>query len=135
MIPRMAADDRRESTPGWMRFAAEITGYAIKQKNAGKRLAWHHHEHDFAPLPDGSFPIDHLFEASPDIFWEILPAVYVSQGAPPGLRPLDSARARNGWYLVRPVQPVVSRPRDLTATVATAGSIVLSASARVSTVK
>jgi hypothetical protein len=135
VISRMAADDYRESTPGRMRFSAEFSGYAIKQKTAGKRLAWHHHEHDIAPLPDGSFPIEHLFKASPDIFWDILPAVVRQPRRTPGLRPLRSARAGNGSYLVRSVQPVVSRPRDLTATVATAGSIVLSASARVSTVK
>lgn len=83
VIPKLTVADHPQDTPGWMRFAAELAGYAIKLKTAGKRLAWHNRELEFAPLPDGSTPIEHLFEASPDILWEIDVAWVVRAGQDP----------------------------------------------------
>jgi sugar phosphate isomerase/epimerase len=83
VIPKLAPEEHPEDTPGWMRFAAELAGYAIKLKTAGKRLAWHNREREFTILPDGSRPIEHLFEASPDILWEIDVAWMVRAGQDP----------------------------------------------------
>lgn len=82
-IPKLGPDDHPEDTVGWMRLAAEIAGYAIKLKTGGKRLAWHNRERDFTTLPDGSYPIEHLFAASPDIFWEVDIAWMVRAGQDP----------------------------------------------------
>jgi sugar phosphate isomerase/epimerase len=83
VIPRLPPNELPGDTPGWMRFAAEIAGYAVKLKTGGKRLAWHNHEQEFMSLPDGSRPIEHLFAASPDIAWEIDVAWTVRAGEDP----------------------------------------------------
>jgi len=83
IIPDLGQGDYPADTPGWMRLGAELAGHAIKLKTAGKRMAWHNREQEFMRLPDGSRPIEHLFEASPDIFWEIDVAWAVRAGEDP----------------------------------------------------
>lgn len=70
VIPWLPPDQRPRDTPGWMRVAAEIAGYAVKAKAAGYRLAWHNHDYELAVLPDGSRPMEHLLAADDDILWE-----------------------------------------------------------------
>ena len=39
---------------------------------AGLRLAWHNHDFEYRPLPDGTRPIDHLFDAAgPNVGYEV----------------------------------------------------------------
>ena len=33
-------------------------------------FAWHNHSFEFAKLPDGSYPLDHIFAAAPDLQWQ-----------------------------------------------------------------
>jgi sugar phosphate isomerase/epimerase len=70
VIPFLQPSDRPSDTPGWMRVAAEVAGYAVKAKSAGRQLAWHNHDFEMQQLPDGSRPIEHLLAASDDILWE-----------------------------------------------------------------
>ena len=83
VIPGPGVDDRLPDTPAWMRLGAEISGYAIKLQTVGKRLAWQNREADLALLPDGSRGIEHLFDASDDILWEVDVAAVVRAGEDP----------------------------------------------------
>ena len=33
-------------------------------------FAWHNHNFEFAKLPDGSYPLDHIFAAAPGLHWQ-----------------------------------------------------------------
>ncbi len=34
------------------------------------RLAWHNHDFEMRPLPDGKIPLDLILAAAPDVLWE-----------------------------------------------------------------
>ena len=83
VIPFLQPGDRPADVPGWMRVAAEIAGYAVKVKSAGKRLAWHNHDFEMLQLPDGSRPMEHLLAADDDVLWECDVAWVVRSGEDP----------------------------------------------------
>ncbi len=54
---------------GWTAMGAEMRGHAETFRAAGMRFAWHNHGDEVLPLPDGSFPIEHLL--GDNLLWEI----------------------------------------------------------------
>src|SRR5690606_25149672 len=65
-------------------------GSAQRLDKAGKRYtdgaftsAWHHHDVELKPLPDGSVPLAHILDAAPGIAWEADVAWVVRGGADP----------------------------------------------------
>lgn len=54
---------------GWQAMGNEMRQHAATFQRAGMRFAWHNHGEELLPLPDGSFPIDHLL--GDDLLWEI----------------------------------------------------------------
>jgi sugar phosphate isomerase/epimerase len=52
-------------------------------KLAGYEFAWHNHDFEFAPLADGSAPMEHILSAAPDIGWEFDIAWAIRGGADP----------------------------------------------------
>ena len=54
----------------WRKFGAELGGYQKRLAAQGVYLAWHNHDFEFEKLADGSYPLDHMFEAAPDLLWE-----------------------------------------------------------------
>jgi sugar phosphate isomerase/epimerase len=73
MIPPFVPAEQREPTPEfWRRLGEDLARGAEAAAPHGLRVAWHNHDFEYAPLPDGSRPIDHIFDAGGDrVFFEI----------------------------------------------------------------
>jgi len=72
LIPPYIAPDERQPTPDYYRALGHklATGAAAAAPH-GLKVAWHNHDFEFLPLPDGSRPIDHIFAESGDAWFEI----------------------------------------------------------------
>ena len=69
--------------------ATELAGYQKQLAAHGIDLAWHNHSFEFAKLPDGSYPLDHIFAAAPGLHWQAdigWIAVGGRRSRPPGSR-------------------------------------------------
>jgi sugar phosphate isomerase/epimerase len=73
MIPPFVTAEERENTAGyWRGLGEKLARRAERAKPYGLEIAWHNHDFEYAPLPDGSRPIDHIFAAAgPDVRFEI----------------------------------------------------------------
>lgn len=73
MIPPFIDAEDRKATPAfWRGLGERLAQGAEAVKPHGLKVAWHNHDFEYAPLPDGSRPIDHIFEAGgPDVWFEI----------------------------------------------------------------
>ncbi len=70
VVPYLQQPDRPKDEAGWTAFGKELQGYAVRLKDAGLRLAWHNHDFEMVPLPNGKVPMDLIFAAAPDLLWE-----------------------------------------------------------------
>ena len=93
VIPFIMPDDRPTDLSGWLAYGARLSAVAEKLAASGRRLAYHNHDFEFAPLPDASLPIDLIFEAAPDVLFEYDVAWAVRAGADP-MAPIDRYGAR-----------------------------------------
>jgi sugar phosphate isomerase/epimerase len=58
--PGMPPHRRPKVQDGWKRLAERLSAEAVVAERAGLKFAWHNHDFEFTPLPDGSRPIDLL---------------------------------------------------------------------------
>jgi sugar phosphate isomerase/epimerase len=93
ICPHIAAELRPRDAAGWRGFAERLAKVGAAVNAQGHAFAWHNHDFEFAPLPDGSTPMEHILAAAPDIGWEIDVAWVIRGGADP--RPwIDRERRR-----------------------------------------
>jgi sugar phosphate isomerase/epimerase len=64
VMPYIAAEARPKDGAGWKELAHRLSDHAGHLAEAGLKLAWHNHDFEYARLPDGSRPIDHLLAAN-----------------------------------------------------------------------
>lgn len=85
MIPPFIPAEEREPTGAFWRSVGEkLKTGAEAAGREGLKVAWHNHDFEFVALPDGTRPIDHLFEgAGPDVRFEIDCGWIVRAGADP----------------------------------------------------
>ena len=83
ICPHIAAEHRPASADGWRGFAERLAKVGAAVNAKGHAFAWHNHDFEFAPLPDGSTPMEHILAAAPDIGWEIDVAWVIRGGADP----------------------------------------------------
>lgn len=83
ICPHLAADRRPSDADGWADFGRRLAVIDRTAKTAGFDFAWHNHDFEFKPLPDGSMPQEHVFSAAPETGWEIDVAWVVRGGADP----------------------------------------------------
>jgi sugar phosphate isomerase/epimerase len=83
VCPHIAADQRPTDAEGWRAFGRSLAAIGERAKNAGYGFAWHNHDFEFKQLADGSVPQAHIFEAAPDLGWEIDVAWVVRGGGDP----------------------------------------------------
>jgi sugar phosphate isomerase/epimerase len=83
ICPHIAAEHRPGDAAGWRGFAERLARVGARVTAAGRSFAWHNHNFEFAPLPDGSTPMEHILAAAPDIGWEIDVAWVIRGGADP----------------------------------------------------
>lgn len=70
VLPWLNPDQRPTDAVGWTAFGKELQGFAAKLKQKDLRLAWHNHDFEMRPLPDGKIPMDLILAAAPDLLWE-----------------------------------------------------------------
>lgn len=71
VIPFLSADQRPTDAPGWAALGARVARAGAPLRAAGLALAWHNHDFELRPLPDGSAPFNHLLAADPDLLVEL----------------------------------------------------------------
>ena len=82
--PWLPPEERGPDAAAWQRVGAALAEGAEKVKRQGLRVAWHNHDFEYIPLPDGSRPIDHLLAAGGEsVEFEIDLAWVVRGGADP----------------------------------------------------
>ncbi len=70
VVSWLPPDQRPADAVGWTALGEEVEHLAEAAEAAGLALAWHTHDFEFAPLPDGSRPLDRLFAAAPHLGWQ-----------------------------------------------------------------
>jgi sugar phosphate isomerase/epimerase len=70
IVPYIAPEQRPQDTEGWRGLGRELAAIGDKLAAQSLQLAWHNHDFEFMKLPDGSCPLDRLFEAAPKLLWE-----------------------------------------------------------------
>ncbi|WP_315925698.1 sugar phosphate isomerase/epimerase [Mesorhizobium sp. SP-1A] len=83
VCPYLEPDARPADGAGWRGFGERLAKAGEAAQKAGYGFAWHNHDFEFKPLPDGSMPLEHILSAAPDIGWEIDVAWLVRGGADP----------------------------------------------------
>lgn len=81
VAPYLLPEARPTDRAGWTALGERLARCRDRVASAGFRLAWHNHDFEFAPLPDGTFPIEHILGA--DLLWEADLAWIVRGGAEP----------------------------------------------------
>ena len=104
VCPWINPEDRPTTVTGWRAMGALMAGITADMAARGLTYAYHNHDFEMVPLPDGSYPIDHLLGATvpfePDLAWMVvggadpspflakyqgrIPAVHVKDVAAPG---------------------------------------------------
>jgi sugar phosphate isomerase/epimerase len=83
VCPHIAAALRPGDAAGWRAFGRRLAGLAAALRAAGRDFAWHNHDFEFAPLPDGSTPLQHILAAAPDLGWQMDVGWTIRAGADP----------------------------------------------------
>ncbi len=89
---------------GWTRFGQRLTAAGAALREAGLGLGWHNHDFEFATLADGSYAIDRIFAATPQLEWEIDVAWIIKGGQDP-LRWIEKYGARITTVHVKDIAP------------------------------
>ena len=70
--PYLPPEKRPTDAEGWRSVGRNLAKAAEPVNAAGLRLAWHNHDFEYRPLPDGTRPIDLLLEAAgPTVGYEV----------------------------------------------------------------
>lgn len=85
MIPPYVTPQERAPTADyWRRLGQKLARGADAARPHGLTVAWHNHDFEYMPLPNGNRPIDLIFEAAgPDVGLEIDCGWIVRAGADP----------------------------------------------------
>jgi sugar phosphate isomerase/epimerase len=82
VAPYLPPDKRPVGRAGWIALGERLARVRDAVARSGLRFAWHNHDFEFAALPDGSSPIEHVLGA--DVAWEADLAWVARAGADPG---------------------------------------------------
>jgi len=89
VIPFIMPGDRPTDAAGWAAYGAGLRDVAKVMADAGLTLAYHNHDFEFQPLPDGTLPMDILVGAADGVQVEYDVAWAVRAGADP-MTPIES---------------------------------------------
>lgn len=71
VVPHLRKTDRLESADDWRRLGEDLQDIAGRGADRGFVIAWGNHGIEYARLPDGSRPIEHLL-AAPGVSYELV---------------------------------------------------------------
>ena len=69
--PFVLPDERKNTPAYWRGFGKRLGAVAKAVREEGFGFGWHNHDFEFKKLPDGSYPIDRIFEGGPLLDWEM----------------------------------------------------------------
>ncbi len=76
VCPWINPEDRPTDAAGWKAFGARLAAITADMARRGLTFAYHNHDFEMIPLPDGSYPIDHLLGETvpfePDLAWMVV---------------------------------------------------------------
>src|SRR4051794_9644873 len=90
VCPWIAPEERPKDKEGWMALGDRLGAIGSNVRAEGLRFAWHNHDYEFRPLPEGSLPIDYVMadpavELEMDVAWivrgKIDPAPWIERFA------------------------------------------------------
>ena len=103
VCPWINPEDRPGDVAGWKAFGARMARITAEVAARGLTFAYHNHDFEMIPLPDGSYPIDHLLGTTvpfePDLAWMVvggadpLPFLAKYKGRIPAVHVKDVAAA------------------------------------------
>jgi sugar phosphate isomerase/epimerase len=99
VVPFLPPPQRPSDTAGWKAIGERLAEHAAALAESGVKLAWHNHDFEYAPLADGSRPIEHLL-AAPGVLWEADIGWIVRAGADPA-RALSQFRSRLAAFHIK----------------------------------
>ena len=82
-VPFIMPDDRPTDAAGWKAFGARLEQMGAPLRAAGLQFGYHNHDFEFAALPDGTIPMDHILAGGPSLAWEADIAWIMRGGADP----------------------------------------------------
>lgn len=71
IIPFVTPDERPQTADDWQAFGQELSRHQQTLAGEGTALAWHNHDFEVVKLADGTFPIDHILGAAPNLKWQV----------------------------------------------------------------
>jgi len=71
VVPYLVAEERPIDKAGWHALGERVERAGAPMRDAGLTVAWHNHDFEFRPLPDGTLPIDVLLEGGKDLKLEL----------------------------------------------------------------
>jgi sugar phosphate isomerase/epimerase len=112
MIPPYVAPEERGATAAyWRRLGDQLAVGAERARERGLKVAWHNHDFEFVALADGTRPIDHIFAAGTDVFFEIDCGWIVRAGADPAAE-LQKFADRTSIIQTKDTAPLGTRADD-----------------------
>ena len=81
VAPYLTPAERPATVEGWKAMGMRLLAVSERLSAAGLRFAWHNHDFEFAPLADGSLPIEHVL--GDRLLWEADLAWAIRGGADP----------------------------------------------------
>ena len=82
-VPYLDAAARPDDAAGYAAFARRVFEAGKPFVDAGLTFGWHNHDFELRALPDGSIPLDVMFDAAPALSWEADLAWVIKGGADP----------------------------------------------------
>ena len=102
VAPYLTPEQRPRDIDGWKSFGTRLARAGDGFARHGLSFAWHNHDFEFAALPDGSHPIEHVLGL--DLLWEADFAWVVRGNADPEAW-LDRYRGRIPLVHVKDIAP------------------------------
>lgn len=74
--PWVDPEERPTTAEGWKAIGRQLEGHATEMKRRGLTFAYHNHDFEMQPLPDASYPLEHLLGENvafePDLAWMVV---------------------------------------------------------------
>jgi sugar phosphate isomerase/epimerase len=70
IVPAVPTEERVQAREGWEKLGAELADWVKRAADHGLRLGWHNHHFEFARLPDGSYPLEHILGNTDGLLWQ-----------------------------------------------------------------
>jgi sugar phosphate isomerase/epimerase len=102
VAPYLPPEARPAAIADWKALGARLAGIGKGFAAKGLRFAWHNHDFEFQPLPDGSLPIEHVLGQA--LLWEADLAWVARSGADPALW-IERYRGRMPLVHVKDIAP------------------------------